>query len=114
MGRFGFVSPYSEKIPKLIGAQYYLNSYANNGLFADAYSNLGVVGVFIMPILIVLALKILDYCSYDLDIRFCSAVIFISSYTLLSSSFFVVMLTHGFLLSCLIMYLIPRRRRING
>jgi len=109
IGRLGFDSPYSQDIPKLIGSQYYVNeSYANNGLFADAYSNCGAIGVVILPLLIVLSLKILDSASKDLTSGTCMGIIIIASYTFLSSSFFTVMLTHGFLLGCLIIYLFPR------
>lgn len=108
VGRLGFTSPYSSPIPKIIGNQYYAGSYANNGLFADAYSNLGLLGILLMPILLVIAFKCLDECSKDLSVGICIGVIFSVSYTLLSSSFFTVMLTHGFIISCIVIFCVPR------
>lgn len=109
VGRLGFSSPYTKDIPTLVGGQYYVNnSYANNGLFADAYSNFGALGVVVLPILIVCALKLLDRVCEGLTSGICMGIIIVSAYTLLSSSFFTVMLTHGFLLGCIIIYLVPR------
>lgn len=110
IGRIGFSSPYSSPIPKIIGDQYYGGSYANNGLFADAYSNLGIIGILLMPILIAIALKCLDKCSEGISLGICIGIIFSVSYTLLSSSFFTVMLTHGFIISCIVIFCIPRFR----
>lgn len=109
VGRLGFSSHYTKAIPNIIGSQYYIStSYANNGLFADAYSNFGVLGIFILPLLIVCALKLLDKACEDLTSGTCIGIIIVSAFTLLSSSFFTIMFTHGFLLGCMIIYLIPR------
>lgn len=108
--RLGFSSPYLQKIQNVIGDRYYLGSYANNGMFADAYSNLGNLGVIFLPLMIVFALVLLDRMSDRLPMGMCIGIIFVSSYTLLSSSFFAVMLTHGFLFGCIIIYLVPRTK----
>lgn len=109
IGKLGFSSPYTQPIPLLIGNHYYVRgSHANNGLFSDAYSNFGIWGIIILPVFIVLALKLLDKTSEGLSSGICLGLIIVSSYTLLSSSFFTVMLTHGFLLGCIIIYVIPR------
>lgn len=109
--RIGFSSPYLEKIQNLIGDRYYLGSYANNGMFADAFSNLGNIGVIILPVFIVFALLLLDKMSENLPMGMCIGLIFVCSYTFLSSSFFAVMLTHGFLFGCLIIYFVPRKSK---
>jgi len=114
LGRLGFHSPYTEKITNLVGARFYINSYANNGLFSDAYANLGVLGVIILPIMIAMVFKLLDRCSDGLPSKLCIGIILVSAYTFLSSSFFVVLLTHGFLLGCIIIYLIPNRTILNN
>lgn len=115
LGRFGLVSPYSKDIPLIIGENYYVNnSYANNGLFADAYANFGNWGVIIFPLLIVIAFRFLDRVSEGLPSGVCMGIIIVASYTLLSSSFFTVMLTHGFLLGCIIIYILPRFRHKNN
>lgn len=107
LGRLGFDSPYSDSIPRLIGKGYYGGSYANNGLFSDAFANFGVFGVILYPILLVLALKMLDKCSKNLSVNICIGVIFTAAYAFLSTFYFTVMLTHGFIISCIVVYFMP-------
>lgn len=109
--RVGFNSPYTEAIPRMIGKGYYGGSYANNGLFSDAYANFGIVGVILYPILLVMALKMLDKCSKNLSVGICIGVIFTVSYSFLSTFYFTVMLTHGFIICCIVVYLMPGFRR---
>lgn len=111
LGKFGFVSPYNVQIQKIISTVYFSSSdmLANNGLFSDAYMNLGKIGVFIMPFLVVLAFRILDYCSKNINSFYLITIIISVSYIFLSSSFFTVLLTHGYLLLCIILLcVIPR------
>ena len=107
IGRIGFTSPYDSQIPNVVGMQYYGGSYANNGLFADAYANFGFLGAVLFPFLIVWALKLLDRCCGKLSMGVCMGIIFSLSSALLSSSFFTVMLTHGYLICCIIAALMP-------
>ncbi|WP_280770614.1 O-antigen polymerase [Salipaludibacillus daqingensis] len=106
----GFESPYIS-IDSLIAIKYFNKPEmaANNGLFSDAIANFGFLGVLIMPLLIVFALKILDACTEGLDIK----ILIISGITLafifVSSFFFTVLLTHGFIALCFILYLLPRK-----
>lgn len=110
-GRIGLKSVYDEPIPLVIGKNYYGGSYANNGLFSDAFSNFGFLGVLVYPLLIASSLKYLDQCSDKLSIGLCIGVIFTASYTLLSTSFFTVMITHGFIICCIVINLMPRFRK---
>jgi hypothetical protein len=105
----GFDSPY-DRIDNLIGAVYYNSpdTGANNGLISDVYANLGIVGLLIMPLLIVLALKFLDACAEGIDIRIFVVSAITMSFIFISSSFFTVLLTHGFIAVCFILYLLPR------
>ncbi len=41
--------------------------HANNGLFSDAISNLGVPWLLIMPVAVVLVLRLFDSCTMSLD-----------------------------------------------
>ena len=109
-GRIGFDSPYSMPIPSLIGYNYFNSDSmrANNGLFSDAYSNLGIFGIMIMPLLIIILLKILDGCTTELPFRILIAAIITSAFTLISSSFFTVLFTHGFIIVCLVFLIMPK------
>jgi hypothetical protein len=113
----GFESPYIP-IDNLIGAVYFnkADMGANNGLLSDAISNFGILGVLFMPLLLVIAFKIFDACTEGLDIK----IYIISGITLtfifISSFFFTILLTHGFIALCLILYLLPRsaKRQLNS
>ncbi|MFI8577867.1 hypothetical protein ACIGEL_19430 [Rossellomorea aquimaris] len=105
----GFESPYIP-IDNLIATIYFgkPDMGANNGLFSDAYANFGIFGLLIMPLLVVLSFKFFDACSEGLDTK----IFIVSGITLafifISSFFFTVLFTHGFLALCLILYLLPR------
>ncbi|WP_404469079.1 O-antigen polymerase [Sutcliffiella horikoshii] len=107
---FGLDSPYIP-IDNLIAAIYFNrpDMGANNGLLSDAVSNFGALGILIMPLIIVITFKIFDACTEGLDIK----IYIISGITLtfifISSFFFTILLTHGFIALCLILYLLPRK-----
>ncbi|MEG0254911.1 hypothetical protein [Vagococcus sp.] len=115
LGRFGLASNYELPIPKIIGFNYFNSTemIANNGLFSDAYYNMGIFGLLLLPLLLVLILKLLDGCAEGIQMNILIASIITTSYTFISSSFFTVLLTHGFLLTCLVLYLIPKKVKTN-
>ena len=114
MGKIGFTSIYSTQIQKIISSSYFNTPemLANNGMFSDAFMNLGTIGIFIMPIMICLLLRFLDYCSKGINPFYLLTIMVNVSYIFISSSFFTVFLTHGFILLCLILkFVIPRDKR---
>ncbi|HJJ04097.1 MAG TPA: oligosaccharide repeat unit polymerase [Clostridiaceae bacterium] len=114
MGKIGFTSIYSTQIQKIISSSYFNTPemLANNGMFSDAFMNLGTIGIFIMPIMICLLLRFLDYCSKGINPFYLLTIMVNVSYIFISSSFFTVLLTHGFILLCLILkFVIPRDKR---
>ncbi len=106
---FGFSSPYGG-IARMIGRVYMGNESvaANNGFFSDAYANLGLIGIFIMPIAIVLLLRVLDCFSFDLSVDFLIGAVVTFTIPLMSSSFFTLFLSHGVIALSLIFYFLPR------
>lgn len=108
LSHFGFSSIYDKPIPRLLGEIYpNIGFNANNGLFSDAYANLGVIGMFAMPLLIVLLLRLGDRCSSGLD-RSQLMPVMIAFYVLSGSSFFTNLLTHGLVVLFIVLYLLPR------
>lgn len=107
---FGLQSPYTNSIDNMIGGIYFNRPEmgANNGLFSDAYANLGILGIIVMPLIIILALKILDACSKGIDPRIYIISAGMMSFIFISSFFFPILLTHGFIFICIILYLLPR------
>ncbi|MGL5479555.1 MAG: hypothetical protein ACRDCB_10995 [Clostridium sp.] len=106
---FGIKTMYPP-IDNMIGSIYFdkANMGANNGLFSDAYSNLGEIGLLIMPIIIVLSLKVLDFCARGLDTRIYVVSSITLAFVFISSNFFTILFTHGFLVLCLVLFLLPR------
>jgi len=108
----GFSSPYPS-INRMIGDIYYNkpNMAANNGLISDAYANLGTLGIFVMPLMLILFLKFLDACAEGIDKRIYVISSVTMAFILISSFLFPALLTHGFLVVCFIMYLLRRESR---
>lgn len=105
----GFQSPYPE-IRHMIGNIYFSRSEmgANSGLISDAIANFGIIGLLIMPIIIAIALRIFDNCVKGLNKRFYVALCVLVAYYFISSFFFTILLTHGFLALCIVFYILPR------
>lgn len=114
---FGVTSPYTvhgESIGQIIGRKYIIEGMnCNNGLSSDAITNLGSIGIFIMPFFIIGLLYVLDCSTIGLDKR---VVIMASLYvtiTLLSSFLFTILLTHGILVMILMLMLVSRKKHRN-
>lgn len=107
--KIGFQSDYSQGFGYVIGQQV-LNSEtnANNGLFSDAYANLGAAGCVLMPFLVIALIRVIEACSEGLPIPIMIIVVVVGVYTLISSLFFTALLTHGIAFLCLCLYLLPR------
>jgi hypothetical protein len=111
MSRFGFTSPYSVTLPRLIGETYFnAGMNANNGMFSDAYANLGPAGMVVMPILVAAMLRLGDRCSSGLPVSLLMPAV-VSFYMIAGASFFTNLLTHGFAALLLVLYLVPRQSR---
>lgn len=108
--RLGMESSYSTDISFLIGEVYFgrPEMRANNGLFADAYSNLGVLGVFVLPPILIFILKLLDACSRGLDEKLIIMPAITIGLSIVSVSLTTTLLTNGLLLTMLVLYLLPR------
>ena len=111
---FGFVSPYDVPIPKIIGANYMNNpeTNVNNGLFSDAYYNLGFIGVFIFPIVIMFFIKTLDLGTRGVATRLLILPIIVSASILSGASFMSGLLTNGLLLLLFILFVLPKTSKI--
>lgn len=101
--RFGAESPYSLSIPNTIGLYFFnnINTAANNGLFSDAFANLGHWGMVVMPVLIAATFLFMDYCLEGMPLQITIIPVALFTMTFISSSYFTVLLTHGFLPVCL-------------
>lgn len=109
---FGMKSPYTTSgmsIGEFIASQNGRTGVNfNNGLFSDAITNMGTLGVFIMPFVVVTVLKWLDTSAFKLDRRLIVAIAFYVALTLLSSFMPTALLTHGVLIIIFLLYFMER------
>ncbi len=103
--------PYHHNPPHLIGEIYFNKPQmgANNGIVGDAYMNFRFIGLVFWSILLVIILKLVDSCSKGKDIKIGIAVIAIPAVTLINSALLTTLLTHGFLLGLILLYLLPKK-----
>ena len=106
---FGFVSPYTDPISRVIGANYYSElTAANNGLFSDAIMNMGTGGVLVFPVLLIVILKFTDSLSQGIENRFLIMPALMLTVAVFASPLMSALLTNGILFVMLLFYTFPR------
>ena len=109
MGKFGFDSIYSLPISKVIGNNYETQTVnCNNGLLSDVWANLGIVGIIVMPIILIICFRLFDMVSYRVDIRLVVSLAMYYAIIFMNTTWSTVLLTHGFLLMCIILVIFPK------
>lgn len=100
---FGISSPYTENIPAigyLIGSIYFgsINMNCNNGLISDAITNMGMLGLILMPIMVVYVIHLFERSTILIDKRLSAVIAVYIAYLLTNSFLATALLTHGVLL----------------
>ena len=92
--RHFFDYPYELEPSFLIGQEYFnsSNTNANNGILSDFIINLGHIGAFVGVLIVGLMFKFID--SLKIHAKY-FGLFFLLLFTLLSSGFIVVLVTHG-------------------
>jgi O-antigen polymerase len=103
-------SHYQFEIPYVISDFYVnkLNSHANANIFADSYANLGPAGFFIVGLLLLMILKYLDAVSSNKNMFIVLPLLCFSVINIANSSLITTMITHGLLLTLVIMTILPK------
>ena len=111
MGKLSFDSIYSTDIPSVIGE--FVGSpamNANNGLIGDMVANLPIpLGLLLMPLILVLCFRLLDLVTYRLPAKITVSFCVFFAITFMNASWSTALLSHGYLLACLLLYLFPRK-----
>ena len=107
----GFDSPYSLPIEFLIGGQNSGNYEirANNGLFTDAYMNLGDISVLVFPFILVFIIKLLGAAARGLDARLMFLPVYVTVSALLSTTFSTALLNNGLVLLMFFLLSLPKK-----
>lgn len=99
-----------ENIQFLIG-EYSIGDFtarANNGLFSDAYMNLGLLGVVIYPVIFAIILRIIDGAVECLPQRIVFVVSVYVAFVLISMTLTAALLTSGLIFLIFLLYSLPR------
>ena len=102
--------PYQLNPPHLIGKECFglPDMGSNNGIVSDGYMNFGFIGMIIWAIVLSFILKLIDNLSGRKNIKITIAIIIIPTLSIISSSLPTVLITHGLMLSLLLLYLLPK------
>ncbi len=113
--KFFLVSPYKENIGFIIGEfdTGAIEGRANNGLFSDAFFNLGIIGVLIFPLALAFILKLFDGAVRSLNKRFYFSIALSIFLALLSLPLTTALLSSGLLFFLILLYNIPRYNVFN-
>ncbi len=103
--------PYDQPVPPLIGWTYTGTEVgANAGWMADAYAQFGFAGMGVFAVLLALLLRLLDGVSAGTSRQLATAVVAVPAMALVNSGLLTVLLTHGFGLAVLLLWLIDDSR----
>lgn len=106
----GIISyPYSETPPHIIGYIFWgnINTSANANVWADAYANYGMWGIFGFTVLLGLLLWTFDCFSAGRDQLVTTMVLALPSLTLVDGALFTALGNHGLGFAMLLVYFLP-------
>ena len=112
--RFGVQMPYDENFSRVIGRLYYhTETAASSGTIADAYSNLGFIGIAVFPVLLVLAFKLLDKVAPECKLIYLYPIIVTTAVYLLNGGIVTALVTYGYFVGLLLIWYIRRKRDLS-
>lgn len=105
--------PYDKSLPKLIGEFNGTNAGANNGFVASGYAHAGFFGVMFYTVIFSFVVLVVEKFSSSLPLWFSIAVTVVPvRAAIISSDLFTVLLTHGLILT-VILILLYRKRSLS-
>lgn len=109
IGKLGFDSIYSQSIAHVIGNNFETQVVnCNNGLMADVWSGLGYIGIIVMPVILLFCFRLLDSVARGVDLRLIIGLVVYYAACFANSQWSTVLITHGFVLMCLVLLFFPR------
>lgn len=114
MGKIGFDSIYNDAISKVIGNNFETQIVnCNNGLLADVWSGMGMIGIIVMPIIVIVCFRLLDLVSYKTNNQLIVGFILYYAITFANTTWSTILFTHGFIIMCLVLLLFPREKTVK-
>lgn len=100
--------PFDLPIPQLISLIYHghENAWINTGFLATGYMNVGLVGMLVYSVIVGVVFRFIDYISkWYLPNWLCIGIMITPIFSLASSDLLTALITHGILLSMIILWL---------
>ena len=115
LGKLGFESPYPLPLPYVIGNNHLSQTVSsNNGLLADVWSNLGIMGILVMPFILIVCFRLFDMAAEGLPSRYVVGLAVYYAVLFSNGTWSIVLLTHGFLIMCFVYFMFPRDAGLRG
>ena len=97
--------PYADPVPTLIGWAYLgVETSANAGWLADAFAHFGLGGMVVFSLILGLFLRVVDGFAIGVPRSLATAVVAVPAMALVNSGLFTVLLTHGFMLTVVVLW----------
>lgn len=107
--RYLIQNPYGMPMPRVIALEYWGREFwPDVGYLGDAYGNFGTPGMFLFSMVLGLFLRAVDSLTKHLPSHFVAAAISLPAMTLTESALFTSLLTHGFILTALTLWVLHR------
>ena len=111
LGKLGFDSVYSVKIPMVIGEFAGSGANANNGMVGDMYANLpAILGVLLFPLILIIISRLLDLSAATLPQRISISFCAYYAISFSNTAWGTTLLSEGLLLACVLLYLFPTQQ----
>lgn len=109
LGKLGFHAVYSIGYARVLGEYVGTpQTNCNNGLIGDMSFNLPILaGVVLMPLLLILCFRLLDLASTKFKPHIFIGICVYCANSFCNSTWSTVLLTHGYLILCVLLYLFP-------
>lgn len=109
MGKLSFHNIYSTAIPRIIGEyRGHPAENANTGLLGDLFANLPLFpGIVLLPLILVICFRMLDLTGHASRQRILVPLCFYYACSFLGGFWSTTLLSNGFLLTCILLYLYP-------
>lgn len=115
LGKLGFVSPYRLSLSHVIGNNYLSQIVScNNGFLADVWSNLGIVGILVMPLILIACFRLFDMAADGIHSRYVIGLAVYYAVLFSNTTWSTVLLTHGFLIMCFGYFMFPKDAGLTG
>ena len=112
----GFIEyPYDLPVTRLISWTYYGRDLgANVGFMADAFAQFGHFGIIAAAVLLALLCKLVDHAASGLRPNVATAIIAVPAMALVNSGLLTTILTHGFGVALLFIWLLSSQEEVFG